>query len=149
MDAHTSIIGIKWVHQGIDNLRAPELLDKLLISKTVSPLKDLDRYMMAIKGRRILKNLAPNFDAKKDRHIEMLKNIGQHINMDGCILSSMDEHPMSRANFDSTTDIDQIYALVVSLRDAAQSNVDASALLQIIAQLFMEGVRDQEQNMCL
>ena len=94
-------------------------------------------------------NFAPNFDAKENKHIAMLKNIGQHINMDGCILSSMDEHPMSRANFDSTSDIDRIYALVVSLRDAAQSNVDASALLQIIAQLFVEGVRDQEQNMRL
>ena len=94
-------------------------------------------------------NFAPNFDAKENKHIAMLKNIGQHINMDGCILSSMDEHSMPRTYFDSSTDIDRVYALIVSLRDAAQSNVDASALLQIIAQLFMEGVRDQEQNMCL
>ena len=94
-------------------------------------------------------NFAPNFDAKENNHIAMLKNIGQHSSMDGCILSSMDKHSMSRSTFDNTTDIDRVYALIVSLRDAAQSNVDASALLQIIAQVFMEGVRDQEQNMCL
>ena len=94
-------------------------------------------------------NFAPNFDANVDKHVAMLKNIGQHINMDGCILSSMDGHPMSRVNFDNTTDIDRVYALIVSLRDAAQSNVNASALLQFIAQLFVEGVHDQEQTMGL
>ena len=77
----------------------------------------------------------------------MLRNIAQHLNMDGCILSAIDEHLMSRTNFDSTTVIDRFYALIVSLRDAAQSSVDAPALLQIIGKLFVEGVYDLEQNM--
>ena len=148
LDDHTSIIGIKSVYPSLEGfmsrkkLKAPELLDNLLKTRTITPLKDFHRDMVTIKGRRILMNFAPNFDANVDKHVAMLKNIGQHINMDGCILSSMDGHSMSRANFDNTTDIDRVYALIVSLRDAAQSNVNASALLQFIAQLFVEGVRD-------
>ena len=69
--------------------------------------------------------------------------------MDGCILSSMDGPSMSRIDFDNTTDIDRVYALIVSLRDAAQSNMEASALLQFVAQLFVESMHDQEETMGL
>ena len=42
-DQDTSIIGMRWVYQDLDKLRAPELLDKLLKSKTISPLIDYYR----------------------------------------------------------------------------------------------------------
>ena len=69
------------------------------------------------------------------------------MNMDGCLLSDMDKQLMSKPSFDSTTTTDRMYALIVSLWDAAQSDVDASALLQKVCIMFVEGVHDQEENM--
>ena len=155
LDDYTSVIGIQTLYPSLEGfmtrrrLPAPQLLDNLLKTQTINPLKDFHRDMITIKGRKIMKNLAPNFDARIDKHVAMMRSIGQHINMDGCILSSMDGHSRSRVDFDNTTDIDRVYALIVSLRDAAQSNVDASALLQFVAQLFVESVHDQEQTMGL
>ena len=86
-------------------------------------------------------------DEKKESHIDMLRNIAQHMNMGGCILSTMDQQLMSKPTFDSTTITGRVYALIVALRDAAQSDVGASVLLQKVGQLFVEGVHDQEENM--
>ena len=130
-------------------LPAPQLLDNLLKTQTINPLKDFHRDMITIKGRKIMKNLAPNFDARIDKHVAMMRSIGQHINMDGCILSPVDGQSRSGVVFEDTTDIDRVYALIVSLRDAAHISKDASALLQYIAQLFIDGVRDEDHTMGL
>ena len=155
LDEHTSIVGIKSVYPSLEGfmnrkkLTAQELLDKLLKTQTITPLKDFHRDMITIKGRKIMKNLAPNFDARIDKHVAMMRSIGQHINMDGCILSPVDGQSRSGVVFEDTTDIDRVYALIVSLRDAAHLSKDASALLQYIAQLFIDGVRDEDQTMGL
>ena len=81
----TSILGIRSVYEDIDKMRAPELLDKLLQSRTISPLDKYRQLPMNYKGKAILKKFAPNFDDKDGNHIDMLKRIAQHMNMDGCL----------------------------------------------------------------
>ena len=90
-DRDTSIIGIKWVYKDIDAMRAPELLDKLLQTGTISPLDNYRRLTMNYKGKAILRKLAPNFDDNDDNHIDMLKRIAQHLNMDGCLLLNLNK----------------------------------------------------------
>ena len=155
LDDFTSVIGIQTLYPSLEGfmnrrrLPAPQLLDNLLKTQTINPLKDFHRDMITIKGRKIMKNLAPNFDARIDKHVAMMRSIGQHINMDGCILSPVDGQSRSGVVFEDTTDIDRVYALIVSLRDAAHLSKDASALLQYIAQLFIDGVRDEDHTMGL
>ena len=75
----------------------------------------------------------------------MLKNIAQHINMDGCLLSNLNKRPTARTIFDDTTVENRVFALIVSLRDAAAEDEEASALLQEIGHLFVEGLHNQTE----
>ena len=100
---------------------------------------------MDIRGKAILKRFAPSYNEKDDNHIDILRRIGQHMNMGGCLLSVLDKQLMARPSFDSTTTEDRVYALIASLRDAAEMDEGASALLQTIGHMFVEGVHSQEE----
>ena len=77
----------------------------------------------------------------------MLKNIAQHINMDGCLLSNLNKQPAAWTIFNDTAVEDRVFALVSSLRDAAFEDEEASALLQKIGQLFVEGPHNQTKTL--
>ena len=100
---------------------------------------------MNYKGKAILRKFAPNFDGNDDNHIDMLKRIAQHINMDGCLLSNLNKQLTARPSFDNTTVEDRVFALTASLRDAAEKDEDAPALLQKIGHLFVEVPHNQEK----
>ena len=67
------------------------------------------------------------------------------MNMDGCLLSNLDEQLTVGPSFDSTAIEDRVYPLIASLRDAAETDEDASALLQKIGHMFVDSVHNQEK----
>ena len=101
------------------------------------------RLTAAYKGKADLKRFAPTFNGKDESDIDMLKNIAQHVNMDGCLLSNLNKQSTARTVFNETTEEDRVFALIAPLRDAAFDDEGASALLQKIGQLFVEGLHNQ------
>ena len=130
------------MYKDIDEMREPELLGTLLKMGAISPLVNFCRLTAAYKGKVTLKRSAPNFNGKDESH-DILKNIAQHINMDGCLLSNLDKEPTARIVFNDTTVKGRVFALMASLRGAAFDDEGASALLQKIGQLFVEGLHHQ------
>ena len=100
---------------------------------------------MTFKGKATLKNFAPKFNEDDENHIDMLKNIAQHIDMEPTLLSYLNRQSTARTIFGDTTVEDRVFALIVSLRDAAAKDEEASVLLQRIGHLFVEGINNQEK----